>query len=66
MPSASIRDYYYDDATGVLTVIFVTGRRYDYLDVPPEVFEAFALSGSKGGYFNAEIRDRFAYREVSG
>jgi len=46
-------------------VTFVTGRRYVYDDVPPEVYEAFRTAFSKGAFFNREIRDHYAYREIS-
>jgi hypothetical protein len=29
------------------------------------VFEAFRTAFSKGAFFNREIRDRYAYREIS-
>jgi hypothetical protein len=47
-----------------LQVTFVTGRRYVYEGVPPEVFEAFKAAFSKGSFFNREIRDRYQYREI--
>jgi hypothetical protein len=64
MPSTAIRDLAYDPATRAMTVTFVTGRRYVYADVAPEVFVAFQTAPSKGAFFNAEIRDAYAYREL--
>jgi hypothetical protein len=49
-----------------LWVTFVTGRRYVYDDVPSEVFDAFKTAPSRGAFFNHEIRDRYAFREVTG
>jgi hypothetical protein len=63
MPSSIIRDYSYDDAQRELTIYFVTGRVYVYRDVPEEVFEAFECAPSKGGFFNACIRDEYAFEE---
>jgi lysyl-tRNA synthetase class 2 len=48
-----------------LTVTFVTGRMYVYQDVPPHVVADFDAAMSKGGFFNAYIRDRYHYREVT-
>ena len=62
MPSSVIRNYSYDAATGVLTITFVSGQVYDYLDVPPEVHTGLMLSGSRGRYFGSHIRDRFRFR----
>lgn len=47
-----------------LDLLFTSGRRYKYSDVPLGIATAFAASTSKGGFYNAEIRNRFACREV--
>ena len=60
MPSSVIRGFAYDPAEQRLDITFVTGRRYAYHDVPPEVAEEMRRAFSKGEYFNAAIRD--AYR----
>jgi hypothetical protein len=65
MPSTAVRYFRYDSAKRDLQVTFVTGRRYIYADVPPDVFDAFRAAVSKGTFFNREIRDRYAYREVT-
>jgi hypothetical protein len=64
MPSTAIRHVDFEAARRVLTVTFVTGRRYVYAEVPREVFEAFVTAPSKGTFFNAEIRDAYAYEEL--
>lgn len=64
MPSRVIRAFLYDAAARVLTVRFVSGRAYRYRDVPPEIVTAFRAAPSKGVFFNAHIRDRFACREL--
>jgi hypothetical protein len=65
MPSTVIRDFSYNVATRQLVVTFVTGRVYAYADVPPDVHNAFRASGSKGRFFNQEIRDNYDCREVT-
>ena len=65
MPSTAIRYFRYDSAKRELQVTFVTGRRYIYADVPPDAADAFRAAPSKGTFFNREIRDRYAYREVA-
>jgi hypothetical protein len=65
MPSTAIRYFRYDSAERELQVTFVTGRRYVYEDVPPDVFDAFRAAFSKGTFFNREIRDCYAYREIT-
>jgi len=66
MPSTAIRDSAYDPETRELRITFVTGRRYLYADVPPAVVAAFDTAESKGRFFNRRIRDRYAYREITG
>ncbi|UAK26230.1 KTSC domain-containing protein [Sphingomonas nostoxanthinifaciens] len=61
MPSTAIRATAYDEDDRRLDVTFVTGRRYAYRDVPPEIFEELEKAPSKGRYFNEAIRDRFPF-----
>ena len=64
MPSTVIRRFAYDPASRSLEVLFVTGRRYRYREVPAEVAEAFRSAFAKGRYFNARIRDRYPFDEL--
>jgi hypothetical protein len=65
MPSTAIRSLSYDVTARELWVMFTTGRRYVYSDVPPEVYRAFFSATSRGTFFNQEIRDRYPYREIT-
>ena len=65
MPSSVIRFFHYDPDSRELKVTFVSGRLYVYADVPPEVAADFRASRSKGTFFNHEIRDRYACREIT-
>jgi hypothetical protein len=65
MPSTAIRSLFYDPAKRQLSVTFVTGRRYVYAAVPPDVFAAFETAESRGAFFNHTIRDRYGCREVT-
>lgn len=64
MPSTVIRRFDYRPETRELEVLFVTGRRYLYSGVPPEVAEAFRSAFAKGVYFNRHIRDRYRHTEL--
>jgi len=63
MPSTVIRSYHYDDASKTLLIVFRSGRRYRYLDVPAATVKEMRAAFAKGVFFNAHIRDRFQYRE---
>ena len=65
MPSSVIRFFRYAPDTRELKVTFVSGRLYVYEEVPAEVAAAFKEARSKGSFFNREIRDRYAYRDVT-
>ena len=63
MPSTSIRKFEYDPNTKILSVWFVvSGKHYEFLNVPIEAFDAFKSAFAKGRYFNSHIRSRYAFR----
>ena len=64
MPSTVIKRFDYRPETRELEILFVTGRRYLYSDVPPEAAAAFRSAFAKGIHFNRHIRDRFSHTEV--
>jgi hypothetical protein len=64
MPSTVIKRFDYRPETSELEVLFVTGRRYLYADVPPEEAEAFRAAFTKGSYFNRHIRECYPCREL--
>lgn len=65
MPSTVICRFDYRPEDRELDVLFTTGRRYVYFDVPQEEADAFRAAFSKGRYFNARIRENYEYREVA-
>ena len=65
MPSTVIRRFDYAPDRRELVVEFVTGRRYVYLDVPEDEAQAMRGAFAKGRYFNAHIRDRYGFRELT-
>jgi hypothetical protein len=48
-----------------LLIEFTTSRLYVYFDVPEAEVVRFAAATSKGRYFNARIRDRYRFRELT-
>ena len=61
MPSSVIRRFTYDEERRRLDIVFTSGRRYSYHDVPAEVDAEMRAAFSKGEYFNAAIKDRYAF-----
>jgi hypothetical protein len=64
MPSTVIRSIDYRPETRELDVLFTTGRRYLFHDVPPEATEAFRQARIKGRHFNGRIRGRYSFSEA--
>ena len=65
MPSTVIRSIAYRPETRELDVLFTTGRRYLFQDVPPEAAEAFRSARIKGRHFNNRIRGRYRFSEAA-
>lgn len=64
MPSTVIRHFTYREGERELDVLFTTGRRYIYADVPAEEARRLREAFAKGVHFNRHIRGRYQYREV--
>ncbi|MBO9153338.1 KTSC domain-containing protein [Chitinophaga sp. GCM10012297] len=62
MPSSVIKYFRYDPRTAVLKITFVTGKVYEYLSVPQEIYNNMKEAFSKGQFFNKHIRDHFTFR----
>ncbi|HEY9580475.1 MAG TPA: KTSC domain-containing protein [Rhizorhapis sp.] len=65
MPSTVIRSFEYDPAHHRLEIEFVSGRRYSYRDVPPNIATGMQGARSKGSFFNRRIRDHYDYTRLS-
>ena len=63
MPSAVIRAFDYSAEARELDILFTTGRRYVFHDVPPEAAAALRAAFSKGRHFNKRIRGRYRFSE---
>ena len=63
MPSSVIRDWRYDEEAHRLDILFVSGKRYSYHQVPPRIARGMREATSKGSYFNRRVRDHFAFTQ---
>jgi len=58
--SSAITAVSYDITTRTLAIRFVNNpRRYDFYNVPKDVFHGLLSAPSKGRYFNDFIRDKY-------
>jgi hypothetical protein len=65
MPSTVIRHYRYDAANRQLAVVFQSGSRYIYDDVPENVIDRMNKAFSKGEFFNRYIREHYRFVRAS-
>ena len=59
-----IRGAWYLPNRQQLDLMFASGRHYRYSNVPADLARRFASAMSKGRFYNAEIRNRFACIEL--
>lgn len=64
MPSSVIAGFRYFSNGHMLEITFQNGSVYRYLDVPAKAAEAMRQAPSKGEFFNAHIRDHFAFERT--
>ena len=57
--SSNLRSIGYEPETSTLEVEFNTGAVYQYHGVPQEAFDSLMQAGSKGAYFNANIKNSY-------
>lgn len=57
--SSNIRSIGYDADSMLLEIEFNSGAVYQYQGVPESEYDALMRAGSKGTYFNANIKNRY-------
>ena len=64
--SSALAQVAYDNQDAILRVEFRDGAVYQYLGVPPGIYEDLLRADSKGAYFNDHIRSLFPYAILRG
>lgn len=64
MPSSVIAAYHYNEATHILTIKYVSGIVYEYVDVPVAVYDEMKKWTSKGSFLNKKIKGNYDFRKV--
>ena len=64
MPSSVVKSFTYNPAKHILRVVYVSGKVYDYLDVPEDVYNEMKITGSKGTFLNFHIKDNYAFKKI--
>lgn len=64
MPSSVIASIHYNETSKTLTIVYVSGAIYHYLNVPAETYAELKNAPSRGTYLNREIKGRFEYEKI--
>jgi lysyl-tRNA synthetase class 2 len=64
MRSSNLRTVSYDTVSQTLTIEFRSATSYRYFRVPFAVYAGLIRAPSPGGYFVAQIRDRYSFRKI--
>ena len=62
--SSNIVETEYDTSNKKLIVEFKNGAKYEYEDVPHQVYTRFRLSESQGKFFTTEISKAYKYKKL--
>lgn len=57
--SSMVASIGYDPERGALVILFNSGRAYQYLQVPPEVYQGLLEARSKGRYLLDHVIDHY-------
>jgi len=62
--SSNIEEVGYDTDTQTLQVKFHSGKSFQYAAVPESIHDEMLNAASVGGYFMANIRGAYPYRQI--
>jgi hypothetical protein len=62
--SSNIKKTEYDTETKKLVVEFNNGLKYEYENVPHQVYTRFRMSESQGKFFTTDISKTFKYKKL--
>ena len=62
--SSNIKKTEYDTETKKLVVEFNNGFRYEYENVPHQVYTKFRMSESQGKFFTTDISKAYKYKKI--
>jgi len=62
--SSNLKSTEYDTESKKLVVEFKNGIKYEYDEVPHNIFAQLRLSESQGKFFNTSIAKSFKYKKV--
>lgn len=62
--SSNIKKTEYDTENKTLLVEFNNGLKYEYQEVPHQLYTQFRMSESQGKFFSSKITKTFKYKKI--
>lgn len=62
--SSNLKKTEYDTETKNLIVEFNNGMRYEYNEVPHQIYTRFRMSESQGKFFSTDIAKKYKYKKL--
>lgn len=62
--SSNLKKTEYDTETKSMIVEFNNGARYEYSDVPHQIYTRFRMSESQGKFFSTDIAKKYKYKKL--
>jgi hypothetical protein len=64
MPSSVVAAIRYDVPSSTLRVIYVSGKVYDYKNVPEKIYKEMKTATSKGEFLNKHIKPKYEFEKI--
>ena len=65
MPSSVVAAFNYDATQHILNVVYVSGKKYAYKNVPELVYIEMKEALSKGTYLNQNIKGKYPFKKIN-
>jgi hypothetical protein len=62
--SSNVKKTEYDTETKSLLVEFNNGHRYEYSDVPHQIYTQFRMAESQGKFFSSKIVKTYKHKKI--
>lgn len=62
--SSNIKKTEYDTESKLLVVEFNNGIKYQYNDVPHQIYTKFRMAKSQGSFFSSDISKKYKYKKI--
>ena len=64
MKSSNLKKTEYDTETKLLLTEFNNGQKYEYQNVPHQIYTKFRMAESQGKFFMSEIAKKYTFKKL--